>query len=400
MQHDLIRTSLYIFMLIVPSSFAGTWETINIIGTETRVFTQNSIYPEQHDDVYFSASYQAELRWQNDDNQRVSAIGFTRYDAFDKQRSHSDIRELYWALDADTWSLLIGINKVFWGVTESRHLVDIINQTDQVEDIDQEDKLGQVMVHLNKQYDWGLVDFFLLPYFRPSTTIGAEGRFRGPLIIDNDKAEYENDDEDQHIDTAIRYSHFTGNIDYALSVFHGTSREARFSLSTTDSDVRLIPNYDIMTQWGTELQYTSGDWLWKLEAIYRQLNHTSFFASVAGFEYTQSQVKQSSLDIGWLVELLYDDRDINLTPSTFFDNDIFTGTRLAFNDTQDTSILTGIITDIETQEAFFNLEAERRISENITAGIRARAIVHTDENSLLHPIRQDDYVELQINWYF
>ena len=45
-----------------------------------------------------------------------------------------------------TGRLLVGAAKVFWGTAESRHLVDIINQTDAVEDIDEEDKLGQPMV--------------------------------------------------------------------------------------------------------------------------------------------------------------------------------------------------------------------------------------------------------------
>ena len=40
------------------------------------------------------------------------------------------------------WSLSIGLGKVFWGVTEFNHLVDVINQTDLVEGIDGEAKLG------------------------------------------------------------------------------------------------------------------------------------------------------------------------------------------------------------------------------------------------------------------
>jgi hypothetical protein len=62
--------------------------------------------------------------------------------------------------------ILLGANKVFWGVTESRHLVDIINQTDLVEDIDEEQNLGQPMVNLLLQRDWGQLDFYLKPWFR------------------------------------------------------------------------------------------------------------------------------------------------------------------------------------------------------------------------------------------
>jgi hypothetical protein len=50
--------------------------------------------------------------------------------------------------------------------------VDIINQTDLVENIDGEDKLGQPMVHFSYFGDWGVVDFFLLPYLRERTYPG------------------------------------------------------------------------------------------------------------------------------------------------------------------------------------------------------------------------------------
>ncbi len=70
----------------------------------------------------------------------------------------------------------VGVRRVFWGVTEFQHLVDIINQSDSVEDIDNEDKLGQPMINLSLVKDWGIVDFFVLPYFRERTFAGAEGR--------------------------------------------------------------------------------------------------------------------------------------------------------------------------------------------------------------------------------
>ena len=54
---------------------------------------------------------------------------------------------------------------MFWGVTESVHLVDIINQTDFAGDIDGEDKLGQTMLSLMLQRDWGEITAFVLPAF-------------------------------------------------------------------------------------------------------------------------------------------------------------------------------------------------------------------------------------------
>ena len=53
-----------------------------------------------------------------------------------------DIREAMYLTYGDEWELRAGVGKVFWGVTEAVHLVDIINQTDVREDVGREEKLG------------------------------------------------------------------------------------------------------------------------------------------------------------------------------------------------------------------------------------------------------------------
>ena len=65
-----------------------------------------------------------------------------------------DIRELNYLLFGETWEVRLGVDKVFWGTTEFVHLVDIVNQTDLVEDVDGEDKLGQPTVNLSVPSDW------------------------------------------------------------------------------------------------------------------------------------------------------------------------------------------------------------------------------------------------------
>ncbi|HEB81471.1 MAG TPA: hypothetical protein ENJ11_01270, partial [Gammaproteobacteria bacterium] len=57
-------------------------------------------------------------------NQNLEVKLFYRKDQYDEQRTHGDIRELSWTSVFDNWELQIGISKVFWGVTETQHLVD------------------------------------------------------------------------------------------------------------------------------------------------------------------------------------------------------------------------------------------------------------------------------------
>src|SRR5690606_38997970 len=122
-------------------------------------------------------------------DQRFAFTAFGRIDSADRERTHIDVRELYWWKNFGSLEIYAGVRKIFWGVTESLHLVDVINQDDVVENPDREEKLGQPMIQLLSQRDWGLLEWFVLPYFREQQLPGREGRLRpGPPILD---AEYQ-----------------------------------------------------------------------------------------------------------------------------------------------------------------------------------------------------------------
>jgi len=339
-----------------------------------------------------------EFRWRNEEgNQRASLMPVLRWDATDEERNLADLREAYWAFEGDSYELLVGANTVFWGVTESVHLVDIINQTDFAGDIDGEDKLGQPMISLALQRDWGEISAFVMPYFRERTFAGVEGRFRPPVPVDTDNALYESSDDENHVDLALRYSHYMGDIDIGVSAFSGTSREPRFVPAADGQS--LLPVYDQIDQVGVDLQYTREAWLWKLEAIARDGVSQSFAAAVGGFEYTMYQLGNSSSDVGLLLEYQYDGRD-EFEPVTISDNDVFVGTRLALNDIQDTAVLAGFSYDTDTGETFVNIEAERRFGEDWFGELRVRAFSGAEQGDTTYWLQQDDYVQLGISRYF
>ena len=226
----------------------------------------------------------AELRWRNaDGDQRASVIPYLRWDSVDDDRKLADLQEAYWAREGGSVELLAGVNTVFWGVTESVHLVDIVNQTDAAGDIDGEDKLGQPMVNLAWQQDWGMISAYLMPYFRERNYPGLDGRLRTPVPVDSDRAVYQSSRKQNHVDVALRYSHYIGDVDVGLSIFSGTSREPR--LVPADDAPVLLPHYDQIDQFGVDLQYTRDAWLWKLEAIARNGYSETFAAAVGGFEF-------------------------------------------------------------------------------------------------------------------
>ena len=143
-------------------------------------------------------------------------------------------------------------------------------------------------------------------------------------------------------------------------------------------------------------------WLWKLEGIVRKGQGETFGALVGGFEHTFYQIRQSAADLGLLIEYLYDDRDENpaLAPATLFQNDIFVGMRLALNDIQDTSILTGAIVDLDNRSTLFQVEAERRLGDHWSAEIQGRFFLNAGNDPRLGSFRNDSFVNLSLARHF
>ncbi len=384
--------------LISPAVSAGDWS--GRMGTELRLFTAAPLDARQANNALsLSAFAEPEYfaRWNNGADS-FAFVPFLRWDQSDEKRTHADIRELTWLHASQDWELRAGIRKVFWGVTESQHLVDIVNQTDLVENIDGEEKLGQPMINLALIRDWGTVDLFLLPGFRERTFPGVEGRLRPPLAVDISQTEYASADQERHIDAAVRWDHFIGDWDIGLSHFSGTSREPRLlpSLNASGEPV-LIPRYDLIDQTGLDVQLTRGAWLWKLEAIRRVGQGPSYAAATGGFEYTLSGLFNTATDVGLVAEYLYDERG-KAGPSPF-QNDIMLGLRFALNDVQSTDLLIAAIVDRQSQTSSYSLEANRRLGDNWKLALEARVFAHSGGDALA-ALRNDDYIQAELSFYY
>ncbi len=396
-----LRKSLPALLLAATSSVATTTasavesELSGRIGYEGRAFFNDAIHPGQSGNSNSSVFVEPEWYWQwNGGDDSLTFKPYLRLDERDSERSHGDIRELAWIHVADDWELRAGISKVFWGVTEFQHLVDVINQTDGVEDVDGEDKLGQQMLNLSLVRDWGTLDLFLLPGLRERTFAGSDGRLRGPLVVDTDRARYESSAEENHIDTAIRWSHTLGDYDFGIHWFHGTNRDP---LLLQEGGV-LIPFYEQMDQFGVDFQATKGDWLWKFEAIWRDSNSDEYGALQGGFEYTWVGVMESAADVGLLMEYGWDSRNEDSTSG--FQDDLFLGVRLTLNDVQSTELLAGIGQDLDHSASSLLVEASRRFGDSWKISVDARVFDTDVASDNLYSIRRDDLLQLTVERYF
>jgi len=389
--------------LLPFSVSADDFEFSGKVGVEQRYFTESAQYNKQLAHTQLSIFVEPEFFWGwNQGSDSLTFKPFYRQDEFDDERTHADIRELSYIHASDDWELRAGIRREFWGVTEFQHLVDVINQTDNVEDTDGEDKLGQLMLNLSLVRDWGIVDIYLLPGFREKTFVGQESRLRGAALVDNDSVSYQSSAENKHLDVAFRWSHSIGAFDIGSYWFHGTNRDPILTPTTEDNEVVLYQYYNQMDQFGLDLQATIDDWLWKFETIYRSTDDDDFWAAQAGFEYTYIGIFDTNADLGLLVEYGWDSRgesdENNLGAS--IQNDLFFGSRLAFNDMQSSEMLVGLGADLDHNAYSFLIEANHRLGENMKVSLDVRLLQSTYSSDMLYSIKDDDHVQLGLEWFF
>jgi len=339
--------------------------------------------------------------WKNGDYTLVFEP-FARLDSQDDERTHSDVRQLLWSKLGKNYEFSAGIGRVFWGVTESQHLVDIINQTDAVENIDGEDKLGQPMIRYSYFNNFGTIDAFVLPYFRTRTFIGADGRLNGGIIVDNDKEVYESDDEQKHVDFAVRYSNTFGAWSVGLSWFNGTSREADILRLLDFNTGRSTPFYPQIDQFAADIQLTTDAWLFKLEAIQRNFNddfYDDFAAATLGTEYTFVGLFGTNYDLGMLAEYSWDERDEQAT--SLFQNDLFIGARLALNNLGESTVLFGLANDLDNSDsrALF-VEAATRLGTTMTLNIELRHFDSDTPGDPLFLFQNDSFIQVGIEYFF
>lgn len=394
-----LKTLLPLIALLPTFVFADI-EYTGSAAVEQRYFFQDALYPQQERanlSVYFAPEVYTSF---NDGNDSILFKGFYRLDQQDGERTHGDIREFKWTHSGDEWEVQTGIGKVFWGQTESLHLVDIINQTDAIEAIDGEDKLGQPMVTFSLFKDWGNTTVFVLPYFRERTFSGNDGRFRAALPVDTDNPIFESEDEEKNLDWAIRWQHTLGDWEVGLSYFDGTSREPDFVLTSNELlEPSLRPFYPLVQQAGIDVLALLGGWTIKFEGVQRKIMDQDINAFVGGFEYSFVGLFDSAYDINLLMEYQYDDRDN--ASNVIAQNDLMMGSRLVLNDVDGTEILFGLVQDLDYSNVRSGfIEASSRINDNWKWRVDAWLFSSDEPVEPSYMLRRDDYAQLSLEYYF
>ncbi len=160
----------------------------------------------------------------------------------------------------------------------------------------------------------------------------------------------------------------------------------------------MVPFYEQINQTGLDLQLIAGEWLLKLEALYRSGQGDSFYSATGGFEYSFVGVFETAMDLGIIGEWIYGDRGGEaVTP---FENDGVAGLRLSLNDAASTEFLAALVQDAVKNSRVIYVEASRRLGSSVKASIEAWAFFDIPEDDLIYSLRDDDFIKLELAYYY
>ena len=114
----------------------------------------------------------------------------------------------------------------------------------------------------------------------------------------------------------------------------------------------------------------------------------------------ESATVPEKTDLGLLSEYAYDERGKEPTTTSLYDNDLFLGMRLTPNDTAGTQFLAGFAQDLEVSTNTLLVETSRRFGSHWKLTLEAWFFLHAPPRSLIYSLRDDDFVRLQLAYYF
>lgn len=381
---------------------------------ELSYFPEDSLFDIQSDE-HLQQSVAGSVEYVQDAGTRgevlIELLG--RYDQVDDQRSYIDPQRAHVAYFGDLVSLTAGVLNETWGVLELENIVDIVNQRNIVEDFRADAKLGQPGVKLGLPiFRFGQADLYYLPFPRKRPFAGEDGRFQFALPVDDEDAFYESsadaDRERWAEQWAARSQFLFGDLEAAISHFYGTSRDPSFDVVLDGATpVALSPDYDQINQSGVELRAIALGNVLKAEA-FRRTNKDpleeseAIYGAAAGIEREFVRVFGSDMALTLFGEYYVDNRSRtgDEVAAVALENDVFVGSRLAFNDLADTQALLTSTVDVDTQATILALELQRRFGTQLQVNLKGETFIDVADDPGLTTFQNDHRVVLRARYFY
>ena len=381
--------SFAIALLLAQPAFA-----VEINGT---LSSRLDFYPD-HADGTASEGRSAEVKidaFHDFGESRIVGEFIARGDEKDSGRRITEARQAYLRTPLAGFDVFVGNRQEFWGKTESKNVVDVINQSDAAANEGKSGKLGAPSISAERYLDIGDLQLWYIFSFREKTFNDSDAHPSSGLPVNS--AQYARKDGKDADDFAARFSSFAGDWDLAGSVFYGTARDPILSVASDGS--ALNPYYALQKSIGLEAQYTGDVTLLKWESLHGTqsslIGAHDFAAAVAGIEYTYYGPFETIWDFGLIGEIQHDDR-----PQAAANQFVVAGVRLVFNDIADSNILFLASVDRKADQSFVSLEASRRINDVTSVKLTSQFYNARTATSAFGQLSDDDAVTLTLNMFF
>ena len=363
-------------------------------GLEGRPFTESPAISSQARNG-LSLVAQPEFSYQSHDHrQRIDATLFGRF-SVEPRHGSVDVRELNWQYHGERWSLLAGMNRVFWGATESRHAIDIVNQSDLRENFVGDVKLGQLMVAATLQRRWGQLELYVLPAFRMRAFASSDDRPRIQLpLADAEVA------SGRFPDWAARASVSRGDVDLHVYYFRGVSREPELIpvFGASGAPIALKPFYQDIGQVAADVQVARGAWLFKGELMNRTKPGATYQAGVGGVEYGITRLFGSVSDMSLLAEYQFDNRPASEWPAPAT-RGVYSGLRFALNDKASSELKAGTVYDLSSRSWLLRAEFTRRLNNQWGVYVGCYGFGHVAASPALRDFDRDSHFTITLRRY-
>lgn len=383
------NTPLYLLLAGVAST---GWANVSI-DVYNRHFFEPSTLPAKQQN-YFSAELHADWVWTWDEADLViePVVSVAEDDAL----NYIDFQQLLFTYRMASSEVFAGVGMVFWGVTESYHLTDIVNQVNLVADLAREKKLGQPMVGYRRYLGDHTLELYWLPYFREQVLAEKNSRPWRSRPISGDP-EYERSGGQWAQDVALRLSGFYESVDYGVSYFYGTERNP--FLIINPSRTEFTETYVKTNKLAVDSQLTLGSTLLKSEMIYSSPDtQGDEFAMVAGIEQGIYGIVDTQLDASLFIEGLYSNNQQGVALP--YKQHIMTGLRLDLNNEGGSNIMFSIINDKDDRDRTYYVNAQHRLKENISAEVDVWYFDIRKQSSNLPYLKEEGYIQIGLEFYF
>ena len=407
-------------LFLATPAYAG-WSSKGELAVEGRVFLDDDNDTTIDQGIGMMGRLQIDHRHKAF-KERLRMYG--RLDQQDPARTILVIEEAWAQWKFKPFKLKVGYDLLNWTATEAFHPADIFNSRNLDSDLQNYEKLGELMVSLSAKTALGNFTLYHMPTFtQPILPSPASRLSFSPgqeFAVSRLNASGKITDQWFAPQFGLRWRYAFDNADISL---HGIHHQDRSQPTVIVVDNAPSALFQTVTQVGGTYQHVVDAFILKVEAAWRIFHKPSEedqgivfldgsngrpdHGRVAfGLEYGLAHEAGSESTL--LVEaqsLVGTSRETAALLDTF-QADVLLGYRFAFNDVASTSFIISGIADVENLDEFIgSFSCERRFGETWIAKASVR-ILHTEEatNLLeakpLQRIGKSDHISLQITRHF